>query len=726
MAWFDALAWGFRRRLPVILQTEAAECGLACLAMVLGYHGVSTDLATLRTRHAVSLKGMTLTSLARLAEAEKLGFRAVRLSLDELGQLKLPAVLHWDLNHFVVLKSVDRHGITVHDPDVGDRRFTLAEASEHVTGVALELWPDPGFAPRQEKTRISLGQLMGQLVGFWPSLGQVLVLSLVLQLLVLIAPLFMQLVLDQVVVSRDAHLLTTLALGFLLLLLMQQGVGLLRSWLLLTLSTSVRVQWKANVFSHLLRLPLDYFQKRHLGDIVSRSSAIDEIQRVLTSAFVEAALDSLMVVLTLVMMFIYNPTLAWISLGAVGLYLALRMLWFRPLYRATEAQIVRAANQATHFLETLRGMRTIKLFSRQLVRRNAWQTLLVQETNAALTIQKLRVFYSLARTTLGGVFNIVLLWVGATQILAGNLSVGMLVAFLAYRSQFEARVTGLIDQFIDLKMLQLHGERLADVVLTPAESDVRRDLRSNRAPVATDGAMPPEIRLDQLRFRYADSDPWVLDGVSLVIRPGEAVAITGPSGCGKTTLANLLMGVLEPTSGGIAVGGVPLAQLGTSAWRDAVGTVMQDDTLFAGSIAENICFFDPRPDEDRIEASAELAAIAEDIEAMPMGYQTLVGDMGTVLSGGQKQRVTLARALYKQPQVLLLDEATSHLDVRREAEVNAAIAGLNITRIVIAHRPETLRAAQRVIELSGGRVVYDGSPEGYFAQLGLPLPQRPT
>ena len=714
MAWLESLSMGLRRRLPVILQTEAAECGLACLAMVMGYHGVITDLATLRARHAISLKGMTLNTLTKMAGDEKLGFRAVRLELPDLAQLRLPAILHWDLNHFVVLKSVKSDGVVVHDPNIGERRYSLAEVSKHFTGVALELWPDPGFAPRKEKTVISLGQLIGQVSGFWPMLAQVLTLSLVLQLLVLLGPQLMQVIVDNVVVSRDVNLLTTLAIGFGLLLLMQQGIGIVRSWLLLTISTSVRVQWKANVFSHLLRLPLDYFNKRHLGDIVSRTNAIDEIQRVLTSAFVEALFDGLMVILTLVMMFIYNPTLAWISIVAVSLYLVLRLLWYKPLYLATEEQIVRGANLSTHFLETIRGMRTIKLFSRQNVRRGTWQTLLINETNATLTIQKLKILYGLAKSTLSGVANIVLLAMGASQIIAGNLSVGMLVAFLAYRGQFESRLTGLIDQFMDLKMLQLYGERLADVVLTPGEQDTRRLLTDSTIQHA------PEIRVEGLRFRYAEQDPWVLDGISLRIQPGEAVAITGPSGCGKTTFANLLMGVLKPVEGSIHIGAVLLEHVGNDAWRQQVGTVMQDDTLFSGSVAENICFFDPNPEPARIEASAKLAAIAGDIETMPMGYQTLVGDMGTVLSGGQKQRVMLARALYKQPQVLVLDEATSHLDIKREAEVNAAIAGLNITRIVIAHRPETIGAAQRVIEMSRGHVVYDGPPQAYFDKLGLP------
>lgn len=715
------LSLGLRRRMPVILQTEGAECGLACLAMVLGHHGVTTDLATLRQRHAISLKGITFSTLALIAQDERLGSRPVRLELDELASLRMPAVLHWELNHFVVLKEVTRAGIVVYDPAFGVRRLNWQEVSRAFTGAALELWPDPGFAPRVEKTRISLQQLVGQVSGFWPSLSQVLLLSLAIEVFVLVGPLFMQWIIDHVIVSRDADLMATLAIGFLVLLGLHQGVGLVRSWLLLSIKTSIKVQWRANIFSHLLRLPLGYFQKRHLGDVVSRTGSIDEIQRTLTDAFVEAVFDGLLVILTLLMMFVYSPALAWISILAVALYLGVRILWLRPFYAATEQYIVRNATLSTHFLETLRGVRAIKLFGRQLERQNAWQTLMISETNANLTIQKLQIFYRLIKALLNGVFHILILWFGALQILGGTLSIGMLMAFLAYRMQFDSRVTGLIAKCIDLKMLQLYAERLADVVLTAPESEGRSALSTHDA--AGRGHKLPDIAVDALRFRYAEQEPYVLDGVSFSAPAGQSVAVVGASGCGKTTLVNLMLGVLQPAEGTIRVDGIPLDKLGNSAWRRLVGTVMQDDTLFAGSIAENISFFDPRSDIEWLQECARLAAIHDDIEAMPMGYHTLVGDMGTVLSGGQKQRVLLARALYKKPRLLILDEATSHLDLKREAQVNNAIAALNITRIVVAHRPETIASVQRVVELDHGKVVFDGASVDYFDRL---KPVRPV
>jgi ATP-binding cassette, subfamily B, bacterial CvaB/MchF/RaxB len=713
MAWMDAIRMQWGARLPVVLQTEAAECGIACMAMVMGWHGIVTDLAVLRQRHAISLKGMSLANLSQIAQKEKLGARAVRLDLNQLNHLQLPAILHWELNHFVVLKAVSAQQVIIHDPNFGERRLSMSEASKKFTGVAMELWPEPGFEPRKEATRISLGQLMGRVKGFLPSLAQVLIFSLVLEAFALAGPLLLQWIVDQVVVARDADLLTTLAIGFGLLLILQQVFGVARAWTMMSINTAVSVQWQSSIFAHLLRLPVEYFQKRHLGDIVSRTNSIGEIQRVLTSAFVEALFDGVMMLLTLVMLFIYSSQLAWIALASVALYLLIRIMWFRPMYLANQENIVRGAQVSSHYLETIRGVRAIKLFSRQQERQAAWQTLLVAQTNAGLRIQKLDLFYRIASATLSGSFYILLLWVGARQIMDGSLSVGMLMAFLAYRSQFDARLSELIAKYFDVKMLSLHAERLADVVLTAPEP--LAPLLLGQEPASQ---KPRAIQIENLKFRYSEQDPWVLQNVSITVEPGQSIAIAGESGCGKSTLAALLLGVYKPQEGSILIGGVPLDRLGTNPWRSMVGTVMQDDTLFAGSVADNISFFDAQPDYGWIAECARVACIHDDIETMAMGYQTLVGDMGTVLSGGQKQRVLLARALYKRPQILILDEATSHLDIKREAQVNAEIAKLQMTRIIIAHRPETIQSVQRVVDLSGGHIVFDGAPDAYLRQMG--------
>src|SRR5207253_9491581 len=276
--------------------------------------------------------------------------------------------------------------------------------------------------------------------------------------------------------------------------------------------------------------------------------------------------------------------------------------------------------------------------------------------------------------------------------------VGMLFAFMAYKEQFSARVAGLIDKMIELRMLNLQGERLADIVLTAPEEET---------PTMPMDAIDASLEVRALSFRYSDTEPFVLLNCSFAVEPGDSIAIVGPSGGGKTTLVKLMLGLLAPTDGKILAGGVDIQKLGIDRYRKLVGTVMQDDQLFAGSIADNVSFFDPAPDQTAIEKFARLAAVHEDIIAMPMGYNTLIGDMGAALSGGQKQRILLARALYKQPRILFLDEATSALDVQKERAVNEAIRSLNLTRILIAHRPETIASAERVLVLQGGKVTQD-------------------
>jgi len=702
-AGMPSLDLGLRRtRVPVILQTEAAECGLACLAMVAAAHGLQTDLAMLRQRFSLSLKGVTMVDLVRMAEALQLSSRALRADLDELVQLQTPCILHWDLNHFVLLVSVRRGVMTIHDPARGRRRLTLAEVSPHFTGVALELAPGPGFAPRQERRTVRWRDLLGPVSGLKRALVQVLALALALELFVLLTPFFMQWVVDDVLVSGDRDLLFTLGVGFALLVGVQVLTAGARAWAVLVLSATLNLQWLLNVFAHLLRLPVDWFEKRFLGDIWSRFGAVQQIQKALTTSFVEAVLDGALVVLTLAMMAVYSLRLTAIALAAVALYGLLRAAFLRPLRAATEEVLIHEARQSSHFLESLRGVQAIKLFGAQLDRRNRFASLVSRTMNADIATRKLELWMALAHRALFGLERVAVIWVGALLVLERSLSVGMLFAFFAYKEQFATRVSGLVDKWVQLRMLRLQGERLADIVLTPPEDE------QGRAAVAAEPAAA--IELIDVSFRYADGEPLVLQRVNLRIEPGEAVAITGPSGCGKTTLLKIILGVLEPSAGEVRIGGrdgLPLQRLGLQRWRAMVGVVMQDEPLFAGSVADNIAFFDAQPDRAWVEQCARAAAVHDEIEAMPMGYHTLIGELGSALSGGQRQRILLARALYKRPRILLLDEATSALDVERERVVNQAVRQLALTRVIVAHRPETIASATRVIALVDGQVTQD-------------------
>ncbi|NLF76127.1 MAG: peptidase domain-containing ABC transporter [Chloroflexi bacterium] len=692
------------------LQSEAAECGLASLAMIAEAHNLHVGLAELRRRFSTSLKGAKLSQLIHIAQ--QLGFqtRPLRLDMDDLGKLKLPCILHWDLNHFVVLAKVGHKGVTVLDPASGERRLSFAEVSDHFTGVALELTPGHEFRPQKASPAVSVRQLTGPVQGLWPALAQILLLSVALQIFVVIAPFYMQWVVDQVLVSADRDLLAVLGLGFGLALLLQVGIGLLRGWSVVYLSSRLGLQWMGNVFAHLLRLPLDFFEKRHLGDVTSRMSSVQAIQRTLTTSFVEAIIDGLMAVVTLGLMLVYSWKLALVTMLAVTLYLGIRWLAYRPVRDGTERQLVAAAKQQTHLLESLRGMQSLKVAGEEATRRSTYDNLMVDTVNQDVRLARLGLGFNSASQLVFGVERIAVIWIGAVLALQNVFSVGMLIAYLAYKDQFAGRMAALIDKWVEFRMLRLHGERLSDIVLTP--------------PDELDGqveSLPPadtRIEVENLSFRYADGEPWVLKDCSFSVEPGESVALVGSSGCGKTTLVKLMLGLLAPTSGTIRIGGQDLRKTGPRNVRAIVGAVMQDDQLFAGSVADNISFFDPDHDQARIEAAARLAAVHDEIAAMPMGYHSLIGDMGSSLSGGQKQRVILARALYRNPKLLFLDEATSHLDVMNERAVNEAVKQLSLTKVIVAHRPETIASVDRVLVVQGGRIVHEMRPQE--------IPQAPS
>lgn len=692
----------------MIYQSEAAECGLASIAMVANHYGHKLDLHTLRSRYSVSLTGANLQQLMGLAEQLGLAGRALKLELDDFPKLALPCILHWDMNHFVVLKKVGRNSITILDPARGERKVPMGEVDRSFTGIALELTPTNDFKKTDDRIQLKLSSFWTRVQGLVPSLTKLFILSLLLQVFLLAAPYYTQTVVDEVVVSQDKPLLIVLALGFGLLVLMRVVTNALRGWVVLHLAAVMSVQMATNLFRHLLHLPLSYFEKRHMGDIVSRFGSLNQVRELFTNSLVESLIDGLMALIVVVVMFLYSPPLAFVVIGVTALYAISRAALYRPLQARNEAAIMAQAKEQSNFMETVRGMQSIKLFGHQTQRLNLWQNRFADTVNETYRLGKWQVSYQTINQLLFGIENIVVVYLAAVFVMDGDLTVGMLFAFLAYKGQFTERMAGLIDRMVEVKMVRLHLDRLSDIALTDKEDEgataYHRDIEGN-------------LKLNKVSFRYAMNDPMLFDGLELTINQGESVAIIGPSGNGKTTLMKLMLGLLPPSGGKIEVDGVDITHIGLRNYRQQVGAVMQDDQLMSGSISENISFFDAKLDMDRVVECAQMAGIHQNISAMQMGYNALIGDMGSTLSGGQKQRILLARALYRKPKILFMDEATSHLDVQLEHHVNEAIKKLNMTRIIIAHRPETILSADRIIQLHGGQLK-DVTTE-YKAQFGL-------
>jgi ATP-binding cassette, subfamily B, bacterial CvaB/MchF/RaxB len=685
-----------RRRTPLVLQTETAECGLACLAMIAGRYGHRVDLAALRRRYSLSLRGTTLHDLVRMASSMRLATRALRAELPHLRRLRLPCILHWDHNHFVVLTRVGARRMVIHDPGVGRRYVPVQEVNKRFTGVVLEAWPTQGFERKTERARVRIWELLRRTDGFGAAATQVLTMSLVLEAIGIAIPIGFQLVLDDVVVSDDRDLLTLIALGLGLVLTARALIDFVRSWAIMVAGSSLTLQWKMSLFRHLLLLPLSFFERRHAGDVASRFMSVDRIQQTLSTASISPVVDGVMAFVLVGIMWLYDPWLAVLAVTMTGIYALTRSLAYRLYRRANEEAVVYAANENSHFLESLRGMASIKALTIGDRRQGIWNNYLVDRVGAELRIGKIDLIFTILSTFLFGLDRIVIIFFGVRAVMGGGLSVGMLVAFLAYKDQFSQRVGKLLDTIVRLGTLTVHGERIADIALAePEEGEFNHPVALAPTVISHKAALSARA----ISFRYSDNEPRVIADFDLDVAPGECIAIAGPSGAGKTTLLKILAGLLRPTAGTVLIDDVPLQAIGLEAYRAQIGCVLQDDRLFAGSIAENIAGFSPSSDPERIQQVARFAAIHNEIVHMPMGYETLVGDMGSSLSGGQMQRIVLARALYRAPRILLLDEATSHLDEENERAINEAIRRLPISRVIVAHRRSTLDMADRLVPI---------------------------
>jgi ATP-binding cassette, subfamily B, bacterial CvaB/MchF/RaxB len=682
-----------RARLPVILQTEAAECGLACLAMIASYFGHRIDIDTLRRRHPVSLKGVTLRSLIEIAQHLKLACRPLRIELSHVSKLRLPAILHWDMSHFVVLKGATRKEIVIHDPALGERVLSYAEASNHLSGVAVETWPLADFSVKDERTRLPLSAFFGGVRGTVHALAQIFALSIVLEICLIAAPFYIQLAMDQVIASGDVDLLVMLAVGFGLVTAISVAAKTLRSVTSLSLQNTLHFAMGSRLFHHLVRLPLAYFEKRHIGDILSRFISLEPIRNVVAEGLITAGIDGLMGVVTLTVIFLYSPVLGGVVVTAFLLYLALRLALYRQFRERSEAVIRSKAQENSTLIETLRAIQSLKLFNRESERESQWLNRYAGVINASVRVGRTKILFGTLNEAIFGLENIVTVYLAVRMALNGQLTIGMIFAIMAYKHSFMTKAVSLVETALDFRILELHVERLSDIALSTPEPGHDRPLGYAR-PISG------RIELRNVWFRYAETEPFVLEGINLMVEPGALVTIMGPSGGGKTTLVKIMLGLLEPTSGEVLIDSIPLTTIGAQAYRQQVGAVMQEDQLLSGSIADNICFFDSAYDQDRMIECARLAGVHDEIMAMPMTYNSLIGDMGSSLSGGQKQRVLLARALYRQPKLLFLDEGTAHLDTEREAEVYRNLRGLQITRINVAHRPGMSSAADQVFWVS--------------------------
>lgn len=684
------LRW--QRRVPVIHQTETAECGLACLAMICGHFGKNIDLIYLRRKFNLSARGATLAGINGIAEQLGMATRALSLELDELRVLKTPCILHWDFSHFVVLVSVKRNRYVLHDPARGIRYISREEMSRYFTGVALEVWPGSEFQSETLQTRISLRSLINSIYGIKRTLAKIFCLSVVIEAINLLMPVGTQLVMDHAIPAGDRGLLTLISAALMFFILLKAATSTLRAWSSLVMSTLINVQWQSGLFDHLLRLPLAFFERRKLGDIQSRFDSLDTLRATFTTSVIGFIMDSIMVVGVCVMMLLYGGYLTWIVLCFTTIYIFIRLVTYGNYRQISEECLVREARAASYFMETLYGIATVKIQGMVGIRGAHWLNMKIDAINSGIKLTRMDLLFGGINTFVTACDQIVILWLGAGLVIDNQMTIGMFVAFSSFRGQFSERVASLTRFLLQLRIMSLHNERIADIALHEKEE------KKPEIEIVADMG-PISLETNGLSYRYDSQSAPIFSALSLSVAPGESVAITGASGAGKTTLMKVLCGLFEPDSGRVLINGIDIRQIGINNYHRMIACVMQDDRLFSGSIRENICGFAEEMDEEWMVECARASHIHDVIMNMPMGYETLIGELGEGLSGGQKQRIFIARALYRKPGILFMDEATSALDSESEHFVNVAIKNMNITRVIIAHRETTLRTVDRVISI---------------------------
>jgi len=695
-------AWG--KKTPLILQQQNTECGPACIAMVCSYHGLQLDMVSIRQQcllHNLSLQGMNLLQLNQLAALNKLTPRAVQCEVEELAQLPLPCVLHWDMQHFVVLTKLSGRGknvvFQINDPAGGTSQLNPIQLSKHFTGIALTLTPSIDFVRDNVTQPVRIRDLWQRAPGLMGTLWQLGALSLVLQLLALTTPYYMQWIMDEVLLTYDVQLLLVLAIGFSGVLLFSTLIGMLRSWLVVRCTNFLALSLGSGVLRHLLRLPHDFFVQRHLGDIASRFDSVHAINERISSGITETAIDGVMALSILIVMCFYGWELTFTVLGFMCVYGILRWLFYQPLQTATHAQLETKAKADSVFLESVRTNQTLTLFKQTDARHQQWQHKYVDSLNTGIVLSRWNISFDAVNKLLFGIENIIVIVLATHMVMAQTITLGMLIAFIAYKNMFTGRIASLIEHLILFKMLGMHMQRLSDITHTP----IQPHLEAKRALVMTQQTgTGGALTLENVTFHYPGSSLNILENVNLHINAGDSLVLSGPSGGGKTTLLKIMLGLLTPTSGQIKYNGVDITDIGLIAYRKQISTVMQDDVLLAGTVLDNITFFAENIDTERVQNVIKQCQLQTVIAQLAMGLQSLVGELGAQLSGGQIQRILLARALYQQPQILFLDEATSALDQPNEALIVQSLADLSITKIHIAHRQETIAHAQLHYEIS--------------------------
>lgn len=698
------------RRIPFIQQLSQTECGAACLAMVLHYHGQETPLEDVRDAIGIGRDGSDALAILQAAETFGMRGRGVSLDIEGLRYLPTASILHWRFNHFVVFERVRRGGVDIVDPGFGRRFVPMLEFRRAFTGVALQLEPAESFARTPGKGS-AVWTYIGQLFGQRHLLMRVVVTSVLLRLFALSLPILTGLIVDQVVPRGDSNLLMMVLLGLGVVLGFQVLSELIRAHLLLQLRTNLDLRMTLGFIDHLVALPYAFFQRRSAGDLMMRVNSNTRVRELITSNTLSTLLDGVLVLTYLVFIMLVSFNLALLVLG-LGVLQVIVFLLSRRHYRLLMSRDLEAQAQSRSYLvEMLSGIETLKVVGAEQRAVERWSNLYVDEINVSLHRGRLSAIVDSVMSGLRTGSPFLILGYGAVMVMDNELSLGTMLALSALAAGFLTPLATLVNSALQLQLLGSYVERIEDVLETEPEQSSK--------DVAPAPQLSGRISLKNVSFQYTARSPMVVQALNVEIPAGSRIAIVGRSGAGKSTLAHLLLGLYQPTEGRILYDGKDLQALELRSLRRQFGVVTQEPYLFGSTVRENIALTDPNLPMAKVVAAAKAACIHDDIRNMPMNYETLIADGGASLSGGQRQRLALARALVCDPAVLLLDEATSSLDTATEAQITKNLARVRMTTIIIAHRLSTVMDTDQILVMDDGRLVEQGTHDELVAIGGV-------
>lgn len=693
-------ASGARRSQKPVIQSEGAECGLACITMVANALGHDVDILSLRAKQPVGRGGLSVAALVRMASSLHLSARVVRVEPEHLEHLSNPAILHWRMQHYVVLRGVSGGKFIIDDPNCGRRRVTNSELSQDFTGIAIEFSRKTEFTPLEMRRPTKLGDVLGKLTGWKSPALLILFFSLFAQLGIVAIPMVIQFAVDRVAIAGNGDLLLAALIGFLGVASITALAGLLRDWTMIYIGNGILFQTVLRIVSHLQRLPVSFFEMRHVGDIISRIGSLQPIQTALTRGLVSALLDGAFALFLFLIILFYSIPLGIFAIATTAVLFSVILAFQNVLRRQQEEQLAHSAEEQSFLMETIRNVRAIQIFGRESERESAWQNKYAQVLNKTAAASRTRALMKFCEELILMFQLAGFIYIGVSALINANtISIGALAALLAFRQLLAARLVGFVEEVVQLRLLGLHLNRLGDIIHANAQP-----LISPGADFEANDEIFGALRLDKVAYAYPGVNRKVFSDVTLDIPAKSFVALIGRSGAGKSTLLKVMLGLLDPVEGRVHFDGAPLTPHSLRVWRRHVGVVMQDDRVFTGTILENVTFFDPEPDMRAAREACLQAEMLDFIEGLPMGFNTYIGNLGTNLSGGEVQRLFLARALYRKPKLLFLDEGTANLDLEVEARIGETIASLPITRVVIAHRPALVERADHVFSMEDGKI----------------------